>query len=135
MKKIMARLLIGVVLLWNVQAAVLFLVFPQEYLSSLMLTGEVGEKVIQSLGILFVMWNVPYFLAILSPEKERLLLLACILMQAIGLIGESILFLDLSPQLQPVKQTVLRFILFDSAGLLLLVIAWWLSRRQSPKTT
>ncbi|MEJ5313993.1 MAG: hypothetical protein WHS45_06390 [Anaerolinea sp.] len=135
MKKATARFLISVVFLWNVQAAVLFLIFPQDYLSSFMLTGEVGEKVIQSLGILFIMWNVPYFLAMLKPEKERMLLFACVLMQAIGVIGETTLFLDLSPQMQAVKQTVLRFILFDSAGLLLLMIAWWLSRRQSPETT
>ncbi|WP_322509764.1 hypothetical protein [Anaerolinea sp.] len=133
-RKIATRFLIGLVFFWNIQAAIVFLAFPREYLSSFMLSGKVGEKVIQSWGILFIMWNIPYFMAMLNPEKERGLVLACLLMQLVGVVGETFLYVDLSEQFFTVKQSILRFIVFDGAGLLFLFIAWWLSRDQSTAT-
>ena len=47
-----------------------------------------------------------------------------IIMQAIGVVGESLLLNRYSPQDFPIlKNSILRFIYFDSAGLLLLLIA------------
>ena len=49
----------------------------------------------------------------------------------IGLVGESLLLVSLPSGNATLGESVLRFILFDAAGLVLLGIAWWLVRREA----
>lgn len=84
---------------------------------------------VQAMGLLFVMWNVPYVVAITNPARQMISLIEACVMQGIGLVGESILLLSLPPGHFMLTQTVQRFIGFDGAGLLLLVIALTLSCR------
>jgi hypothetical protein len=125
----LGRLLIGLVLFFNLQCAVLFLVSPSSYAPSFELSGFTGEIVISSLGILFIMWNIPYLFALHHPVKNRISLIQAVLMQATGFVGESILWLNTSPDHELMRASIFRFMLFDGGGLLLLLAAFLLIKR------
>jgi hypothetical protein len=119
----LTRILIGLVLLDNLQAAILFLVSPAAFSPGFELNGVAGNAVIQGIGLLFLMWCVPYIVAFLDPFRHKVALLESVLMQAIGLIGETILLGLLPTGHATLNSTVQRFILFDGIGLLLLFAA------------
>lgn len=74
------------------------------------------------------MWNVPYSVALIQPNKYRLSLLEAVVMQAIGFVGETLLLIFL-PQGHPfMAGTVIRFIVFDGTGLVLLLLSARISR-------
>jgi hypothetical protein len=124
-----ARLLIGIVLLWNVQCAVAFLVTPGAYAGGFELSGASGEGMIRGMGILFLMWNVPYAVALLDPLRHRISLIEAVIMQAIGFAGETLLLLAFPDGHPAVHASLVRFIAFDGAGLLALLIALLLIRK------
>lgn len=128
----LSRLLIGIVTFLNLQAAFLFLFFPQNYAPGFELTGTVGNSMIQGMGLLFLMWNIPYIFALLQPVRNRRSLIEAILMQMIGAAGETLLLINLPGEHLLIKESVMRFILFDSSGLLLLLIAWIITRKKTP---
>ena len=78
---------------------------------------------LQGMGILFVMWNVPYAVALSHPVRRRVSLVEAIAMQAIGLFGETLLLFSLPGGHPALVDSVGRFILFDGVGLGALVIA------------
>ena len=119
----LTRILIGGVTFLNIQCALAFLISPQSYSAGFDLSGAHGEAVIRSLGILFLMWNVPYVVALWNPVSYYMSLVEAVIMQSIGVMGESLL-LWRTPQLsEVVKESVIRFILFDSIGWVALVLA------------
>jgi hypothetical protein len=125
-----ARILIGIVTFFNLQAAVLFLLYPAAYAPGFEFSGTVGNAMIQAMGLLFVMWNVPYVVALLHPLKYRMSLIEAVIMQGIGAAGETILLMFL-PGSQPVLAgSVVRFIIFDGSGFVLLLIAFLITRRK-----
>lgn len=126
----MARVLIFAVFFWNMQAAVLFLLQPQNYAAGFELSGVPGASMIQGMGLLFAMWNVPYFIALLDPGKHHTSLTEAMIMQAIGVVGETLLRAFLPSGHALIHASVTRFIWFDAGGLLLLVLAWFIT---SPK--
>jgi hypothetical protein len=85
--------------------------------------GEAGIVVIRSLGILFIMWNVPYAIAIYHPYQYSVALISAVLMQLIGFIGETWIYFSIQT-LVNTKSSIMRFMIFDFAGLLLLLIAF-----------
>lgn len=122
--RIIAFALIGIVFILNVQAGIDFYFFPQKYTAAYELTGIPGNISVAGVGLLFIMWNVPYAFALWNPIKFNVSLLQAIIMQAIGVVGESLLLTRFSSQDFPIlKSSILRFIYFDSAGLILLLIA------------
>ena len=123
-----ARLWIGGVLFFNVQCALAFLIQPQAYVGAFELQGTAGEVMLRSMGILFLMWNVPYAFALIHPEKNRLSLWQAWAMQTIGLMGETILLATLPEGHAALRATALRFIWFDGAGLLALTGALMITR-------
>ncbi len=125
------RILIGVVVFINLQCALLFLLFPSTYAPAFELSGIPGENVISSLGILFVMWNIPYLFALVHPKKYRVSLIQAILMQTVGFVGESILWINIEPAYSIMKSSLFRFMVFDGGGLLLLLAAIILVKRDS----
>ena len=130
----LARVLIAIVFFFNVQCALVFIINPSAYAPAFELQGVAGAALVRAMGILFLMWNVPYAVALLDPQKNRISLIEALIMQAIGLIGETLLLLTLPEGHQPLRATALRFILFDGSGLLLLLIAFFLTRqRPSPR--
>ncbi len=118
-----ARGLIGIVLFFNLQCAILFLVNPQAYAPGFELSGSTGAAMMRGFGILFLMWNVPYAFALWQPQRHALSLIEATLMQAIGLTGEVILLFLLPPAHPLIQSSVNRFILFDAGGLAALLIA------------
>lgn len=123
-----SRCLIGIVLLWNVQCALVFIWNPEAFAPSFELSGAPGAGMVRGMGVLFLMWNVPYAIALLDPVRRRLSLYEAIAMQTIGLLGESLILWGLPGEHLIVRQTVLRFIAFDGSGLLLLLLAAWVTR-------
>ena len=122
------RLLIGWVFLTNVQCAILFILFPRAFVQGFELTGVDGNAVVRGFGILFLMWNVPYGVALIQPQKFRLSLLEAVGMQAIGFIGETTLLLFFPPGHLYIRETVSRFIIFDGSGLILLLFSAWITQ-------
>ncbi|MEN6408649.1 MAG: hypothetical protein ABFD44_02935 [Anaerolineaceae bacterium] len=127
-----ARLLIGIVAILNLQCALAFLLSPDRYLTGFDLTGFPGRLSIQGMGLLFVMWNVPYLFAIWHPLVHRVSLIEAIIMQAIGLMVESILYLQIPSANPAISVSVQRFIGFDASGLVLLAVAWVSLRKLKP---
>mgnify|MGYP006961825181 FL=1 len=132
----LARVLIGIVFFFNVQCAIAFLVAPEVYAPGFELGGAPGEGMVRGMGILFLMWNVPYGVALWHPLRLRVSLLEALVMQAIGVLGESLLLLNLEAGHTLLRQSVGRFIIFDGVGLGLLILAAMLifnpSHKDSP---
>jgi hypothetical protein len=126
-----ARLAVGAVFIMNVACAVVFILQPQDYAAGFELSGVVGRIIVQSLGILFLMWNVTYPPVILQPEGHRTLFGIVLAQQAIGVVGETWLWLSLPAGHTVLRLTGLRFMLFDGLGLVLMGAAYlWLLRNK-----
>lgn len=119
-----ARLLIAIVTAWNVQAAFQFIIAPARFVSSYELSGAAGEAAVRGVGVLFLMWNVPYLFALYHPLRFRLAMLLALLMQFTGLLGESYILSTLTIDHATLRASILRFIIFDGTGLVLLLLAW-----------
>src|SRR4030067_3723191 len=87
MKNNLARGLIGAVFLVNLQSALAFLLRPGAYAPAFELGGVAGAAMVRGLGVLFLMWNVPYAVALWHPARHRNFVSAALAMQAIGLVG------------------------------------------------
>ena len=120
---LVARVMIGVVLFFNLQCALAFIWTPGLFASGFELEGVAGSALVRGMGILFLMWNIPYLVAVYHPQKQRMALYEAIAMQAIGLLGESILLARLPSGHIALQATATRFIAFDGSGLLLLILA------------
>ena len=99
---------------------------PQDYAWGFELSGIPGEAMMQGLGLLFLMWNIPYVFALAHPVKNFISLVEAVIMQFIGVAGESLILLRLPGNHPLIASSVSRFIIFDGAGLLALLIALWL---------
>lgn len=120
---IIGRLLIGFVSFFNLQCAFYFLFRPADYAPGFELTGVPGSAIVQGMGLLFIMWNIPYLFALVNPLKYTVSLVEAVIMQAVGVFGETILLLILKGEHPLVRASVLRFIYFDGGGLVLLALA------------
>jgi hypothetical protein len=124
-----ARILIAVVVAWNLQCALVFLISPQAFAPGFELTGIPGAVAIRGTAILFVMWNIPYLVALWHPRRNRVSLWEALAMQAVGLAGEGFIFATLAPGHATLSNSILRFISFDAAGVVALVVATWMMRK------
>ena len=118
-----ARALILVVFLVNVQCALLFIAFPDRFAPGFELEGAAGRGAVQGFGILFLMWNIPYGVALSHPVNRRVSLYEATAMQATGFAGECLLLAGFPNGHSLIRETVSRFILFDGVGLVLLLLA------------
>jgi hypothetical protein len=84
---------------------------------------------LRGLSLLFLMWNVPYAVALWNPARQRTSLYQAMVMQAIGVAGESLLLATFPAGHAAIRESVERFILFDGSGLVLLALAAFLSRK------
>jgi len=119
-----ARLALVVVFALNVLCAFEFILRPALYAPSFELDGATGRAALQGFGVLFLMWNAAYPPAIVRPLRQRTLFSLILAQQAIGLLGESWIWLQLPVEHAAARSAILRFIAFDGAGLLLLVAAY-----------
>ena len=123
-----ARAAVLAVLIANMSAAIPYLLRPADYAAAYELTGVPGEVAVRGFGILFLMWAVPFIPAVWHPTRNRVAFVCVLAMQAIGLAGESLMLAGLPAGHAALRTTGLRFIAFDGAGLVLLLIAYCLSR-------
>jgi hypothetical protein len=124
-----ARLLIAIVVAWNLQCALVFLLKPDAFAPAFELTGVPGVAAIRGTAVLFVMWNIPYLVAFWHPRRNRVSLWESLVMQLLGLVGESAILFLLPLGYAALRASILRFIAFDAAGLILLVFAFWLAKK------
>jgi hypothetical protein len=135
MRHWISRLLIALVTAWNLQAAFQFILFPKPLVSGYELSGAAGEAAMRGVGVLFLMWNIPYLFALLHPIRFRLALILSLLMQFTGLLGEIYILSTLTVDHVILRASILRFIAFDGTGLVLLLLAWLLIWKQSPSAS
>ena len=115
-----ARGAVGLVGLVNVACALAFLLEPERYAPAFELAGTPGRVAVQAFGLLFLMWNATYPPVLVWPRAHLTLFGVILLQQALGLAGETWLWLGLPSEHAALRATGLRFILFDGAGLLLM---------------
>jgi hypothetical protein len=126
-----ARLLIAIVLFWNLQAAFQFMLRPEAFAPAFQLEGVPGRAAVAGYGILFLMWQVPYVFALLHPVKFKVSLWSAFIMQSIGVVAESILLTTIPGEYQLLRASILRFIIFDGVGVPILLSALWTTRHFS----
>ncbi len=124
----LARVMLLMVLVSNLSAAIPYVVRPADYAAAFELSGVPGQVAVRGFGLLFLMWAVPFVPAILHPVRHRVALACVLAMQVIGLVGESLMLIGLPAGHDALRATGLRFIAFDGAGLILLLLAYRLSR-------
>nr|AHF24240.1 hypothetical protein [uncultured bacterium Contig224] len=126
-----ARVLVTAVFAINVQCAIQFIAWPESYTYAYQLSGASAEAVVRGYGICFLMWNATYPPVIAAPHRYRVLFIVVIAQQLIGLVGESLLLASLGQAagLGTLAASITRFIIFDGAGAVLLVIAFALTMR------
>ena len=120
----LARGLIAIVTAWNLQAALVFILWPERSAPGFELSGLPGAAALRGTGILFLMWNVPYLVALWHPRKYRLALGIALAMQLIGLVGESWILFTLPAGHSLMHNSITRFIAFDACGFVLLLGAF-----------
>ena len=125
-----ARLLIAVVVAWNLECALVFLLNPWVYAPGFELTGLPGEAAVRGFAVLFVMWNIPYLVAFWQPQRHRLSLWEALAMQTVGVIGESLILFSFPTGHSILFASLLRFIAFDAAGVVCLVGASLLCKKK-----
>ena len=124
----LARLLIAAVIAWNLQAAFTFLMDPDAYAPAFELGGVAGAAALRGMAVLFVMWNVPYLVACFQPRRHRLSLWEALVMQIVGVLGETFILFGLPAGHILLAGSLIRFIAFDAAGLPALGAALFLTR-------
>lgn len=116
-----ARLLIAVVVVWNLECALVFWLNPGMFAPGFELAGIPGSAAIRGFAVLFVMWNIPYLVALWHPQRHRLSLGEALAMQTVGVIGESFILVSLPAGHALLHASLLRFIIFDASGVVALL--------------
>jgi hypothetical protein len=116
-----ARLLIAVVVTWNLECALVFWFNPRIFAPGFELAGIPGAAAVRGFAVLFVMWNIPYLVALWHPQRHRLSLWEALAMQAVGVIGESFILFSLPAGQAILHASLLRFITFDASGVVALL--------------
>jgi hypothetical protein len=128
-----ARLLVALVVAWNLQCALVFLLNPGEFAPGFELSGIPGQAAIRGFAVLFVMWNIPYLVALWNPLRHRVSLWEALSMQVLGVCGETLILLFLPPGHPILHASLLRFIAFDAAGVVCLIGAVLFSKMSNDK--
>ena len=126
------RIAFAIVFIINVQCALSFVIWPASYAAAYELEGVAGNAAVQGIGIAFLMWNATYPAFIAQPQRFNVLGWIIIAQQIVGLVGETGLFISLPAGHEVLASSVMRFIVFDAAGLVVMVITWviWLAARR-----
>ncbi len=127
------RLALAAVFCFNVGCGLAFVARPEAYAPSFEVSGVAGEALVRGIGILFLMWNVTYPLAIWNPWRYRWLFLIVIVQQAIGLAGEAWMLLTLPPGHAALATTGWRFAAFDGGGFVAMLVTFILTYLTRPR--
>ena len=127
MNRWLARAALLAVLMANMTAALPFVLRPADYAAGFELSGVPGEAAVRGIGVLFLMWAVPFIPALIHPVRYRVAFTCVLVMQVIGLAGEALMLAGLPAGHAALRATGLRFIAFDGAGLLVLLAGYGLT--------
>jgi len=130
----LARAVVGLVFFFNVTCAIPFIAWPDRYAPGFEVSGVPGQALVRGMGILFLMWNATYPPVLVRPEHNRTLFLVILAQQAIGLAGETWMWAALPAGHAVLRNTGLRFIAFDGAGLVGMGLVYWLLQRRGTFT-
>lgn len=119
-----ARIAFAAVFVVNAQCALSFVLTPADFAGAYELEGVAGEAAVQGIGIAFLMWNATYPAFIAAPQRFCVLGWVILAQQAIGLVGESLLLANLPADHGVLAASIMRFVVFDGAGLVLMGIAF-----------
>ena len=122
----LARAVVGLVFFFNVTCAIPFIAWPDRYAPGFEVSGVPGQALVQGMGILFLMWNATYPPVLVRPEHNHTLFLVILAQQAIGLAGETWMWVALPAGHAALRATGLRIIAFDGAGLVGMGLVYWL---------
>jgi hypothetical protein len=111
------------VLFANVQCAVAFWLAPAGYAPMFELAGAAGQAAVQGVAVLFLMWNVPYAVALWHPRRHRLALWQAVVMQALGVAGETLIWWQMPAAHAVLRGSLEHFIAFDGGALVVLCLA------------
>jgi len=133
----LARAAVLLVFGWNVLCALQFFLVPGDYAPAygLAVTPE-NEALVAGLGVAFLMWNVTYPAVIANPVKFKALFVVVLVQQLVGLVGESVIWFrlsDASLASSAIADGIMRFVLFDGAGLVLMLVAFCVLRNSFGK--
>ncbi|MGI6046338.1 MAG: hypothetical protein ACOYCA_05835 [Eggerthellaceae bacterium] len=124
------RIAFAAVFIVNLQCAISFITFPENFLAAYDLSGAPvgGVAAIQGFGIVFLMWNATYPAYIAKPLRFSVLGIIVLVQQAIGVVGETALLLSLPVHQTLLEQSIERFAIFDALGFVLMLAAFlWLT--------
>ena len=130
------RAAFALVFVVNVHCALSFVIDPAPYAAGFELAsaGLPGQVAVRGMGIAFLMWNCTYPLVIWQPGRHRVLAGVVLAQQAVGLAGETAIYLGLPAGHAALAASIGRFIAFDGFGLVVMAVtlAWLLlaERRQ-----
>ena len=116
-----ARLFIAIIIGWNLECAIVFFLNPERYAPGFELSGIPGIAAIRGFAVLFVMWNIPYLVALWNPRLHRTSLWEALIMQFVGVLGEGLILLLIPAEHITLHHSILKFITFDALGVILLV--------------
>lgn len=115
------RVCFALVFIVNIQCALSYVVMPESFTGGFQLSGIPGVVAVQGIGVAFLMWNATYPAFIVSPLRFKTLGIVVVIQQIIGLVGESVILLDLpSMGYAQLAESISRFILFDALGLVIM---------------
>lgn len=128
-----ARAAVGLVFALNVSCALQFIIWPD---SSALAYGlpptPESAAMAAGMGVAFLMWNVTYPAVIANPLRFKVLYVVVLAQQLVGLLGESLIWWRLvAAGLESglMAQGIMRFIAFDAAGLVLMLLAFLVLHR------
>lgn len=113
------RAAFAIVFAINVWCAISFVLFPQSFVGAYELSGISGEAAVRGMGVVFLMWNATYPVYIAHPYRYKVLGGIIIVQQIIGCVGETAILLTLGSGHAVLASSILRFIAFDAAGLVI----------------
>ncbi len=130
-----ARVCYTVVFISNMYCALAFIFNPDPYVGSYELSAASGGiAAIQGMGVVFAMWNVTYPFYIVNPLKQKTLGIVIIVQQIVGLVGELFIKTGLDKKQSVLEESIMRFVWFDFAGLILLIIGFAIVYKLYTKT-
>lgn len=104
----------------NVMCALQFILAPGRYAGAYELGGVAGLAAVQGMGVAFLMWNATYPVVIAHPLRFKPVAVIVVAQQAIGLLGESWIYATLPAGHEILAGSIMRFIGFDAAGLIMM---------------
>lgn len=115
------RLAYALVFVVNVHCALGYILNTQAFLPSFDASGEAGVVALRGIGVAFLMWNATYPAVIWNPLRFRALGVVVLVQQAIGLVGESWILVDIPAGYPALRATIQSFIAFDGFGLAIML--------------